>query len=190
MMRYAMLAMMSGAMLLVAGCAGAGDDVAAQGHLPGKENTMVALSAAERGAVTLAATRFVETADRGLYKALWSGMPKAYRDANAYPDFEQRLASRKTAIGAFDVRKLASAEVTDASAPELGRGRFALVVFCTGSAGSVFVDAVVMKRQAERDWIPATYRFDTRESIGPDAERRAEGVVGPCENLTAGGTGP
>lgn len=175
--------------MLVAGCAGAGDDVAGQGNVPGKERTMVALSAAERGGVTLAATRFVETADRGLYREIWSGMPEAYRDANGYPDFERRLASRKKAIGTFDVRKVASAEVVDVSAQEFGRGRFALVVFCTGSEGSVFVDAVVMKRQTERKWVPATYRFETRESFGPDEDRRAEGVVGPCENMTAGSTG-
>lgn len=189
MIRTAILTMALGAAMLVSGCNGAGGNAEGQGTVPGKKESRMALSAAEREAATSAATRFVETADRALYEQLWSEMPKTYRDSHEYRDFETRLAARAKAIGTVDEREAASAEVVDADGLGVGRGRFALVIFCTRSQGGLFVDGVVVKRNGEGDWVPARHQWGTAASMQIDENRGKEPVFGPCRDMTTGDTG-
>ncbi|MBL8264248.1 MAG: DUF4019 domain-containing protein [Xanthomonadaceae bacterium] len=194
MIRTAMMAMVLGATMLVSGCGDAGEVLAGEVHAGQEESldfegTVVALRAVEREGATLAAMRYVEMADRAMYEQLWTGMLKAYRDANEYRDFEARLAARKDAMGSVDVRKVASAEAMDASALDMGGGRFALVIICTKSKAVTYVDAVVLKEQKVREWVPASHQSGTAAAMGPDEIRRKQGVSGPCDKMAAVSTG-
>lgn len=189
MMRAAVLAMMLGVMMPASGGALADEGVAGQEKSLGKEKAQAALSEAEREEATLAATLFVEMADRGLYKEIWPGMLQVFRDLNEYRSFERLLIFRKKAITPIDHRKVASAELVDVSASEYGRGRFALVVFCTRSEGIMFIEALVLKQEAQRNWIPAGYKFKMEETTGDGGNRQTGGAEGPCAYLTTSGMG-
>lgn len=153
-----------------------------------KQGVVVALDSSEREEATLAATLFVEMADRGMYEELWLRMTQEFRESNDYRNFEKIFAYRRKSLVPVDDRKLVSLEAIDAIAPDLVRARFALAIFCTRSEGIMFYEAIVMVQKAGREWFPEQYRFEFGESNVRDSMNDVTVLDRPCAHLTEGDT--